>query len=111
MADRNLTKEDLRTYLRYEFDQGRTATKAMQNINTTYGEGTIGRTAAFKWYARFNNGEFAVEDSSRSGRPVNFDEDQLKELLEEDNRQTTRELAEQMGCDQITTSCYLATRQ
>ena len=91
MANPNLTKENLRTFLRYEFDRGLTATQAFENINNTYGEGTIGKAITYRWY-KFNNGEFSVEDALRSGRPVEFGEGQLEELLEEGNRQTTREM-------------------
>uniref|UniRef100_A0A914EIB6 Mos1 transposase HTH domain-containing protein n=1 Tax=Acrobeloides nanus TaxID=290746 RepID=A0A914EIB6_9BILA len=98
MANPNLTKENLRTFLRYEFDRSSTATQAFENINNTYREGTIGKATTYRWYEKFNNGEFSVEGAPRSGRPVEFDEGQLEELLEKDNRQTTRELAEQMGC-------------
>ena len=97
MANPNLTKENLRTFLRYEFDRGLTATQAFENINNTYGEGTIGK-ATYRWYGKFNNDEFSVEDALRSGRLVEFSEGQLEELLEEGNHQTTHELAEQMGC-------------
>ena len=37
-----------------------------------------------------------------SGRPSEFDEDQLKALLKEESCQTSHELAKKMNCDQKT---------
>ncbi|XP_052827644.1 histone-lysine N-methyltransferase SETMAR-like [Octopus bimaculoides] len=50
------------------------------------------------WYAKFKNGNFDLKDAPRSGRPVEFDEERLNQLLHKSSRQTTRELAEKMEC-------------
>ena len=63
-----------------------------------YGEGAIAERTARDWYAKFKNGNFDLKDASRSGRPLEFDEQRLSELLLENLRQTTRELAEKMEC-------------
>ena len=78
MDGQHLTKENLRTYLRYEFDQGRSAAQAWVNINKTYGDATISKQTAYNWYEKFNNGEPSVKDAPRSGRPVTFDEGQQR---------------------------------
>ena len=49
-----------------------------------------------KWMSRFRNGSKDLndlDDEERSGRPVEFDEDRLQEVIEEDPRLTIRELA------------------
>ncbi|UYV77323.1 hypothetical protein LAZ67_15000503 [Cordylochernes scorpioides] len=46
-----------------------------------------------KWFAKFKNGNLDLEDTSRSERPSEFDEEHLKALLKEDGRQTIRDLA------------------
>ena len=43
-----------------------------------------------------------MDDSSRTGRPVEVDLDRLKQLIEDDPRLTTRCLAEQLGCSHTT---------
>ncbi|KOC69599.1 Histone-lysine N-methyltransferase SETMAR [Habropoda laboriosa] len=48
--------------------------------------------------AKLKNGNFDLKDAPRSGRPVEFDEERLNQLLHENSRQTTRELAEKMEC-------------
>ena len=59
-----------------------------------YGEGVIGESTARKWFAKFKNGNFDIDDTPRSGRPSEFDEDHLKALLKKESCQTSRELAE-----------------
>ena len=41
-----------------------------------------------------------IDDTPRSGRPCEFDEDHLKALLKEESRQTSRELTKKINCDQ-----------
>ena len=67
-----------------------------------YGEGVIGESTARKWFSKFKNGNFDIDDTPRSGRPSEFDEDHLKALLKEESRQTSRQLAEKINCDQKT---------
>ena len=57
---------------------------------------------ARKWFAKFKNGNFDINDTPRSGRPFEFDEDHLKTLLKEESRQRSSELAEKINCNQIT---------
>ena len=65
-----------------------------------YREGVIGESTARKWFAKFKNGNFDIDDMLCSRRPSEFDEDHLKALLKEESRQTSRELAEKINCDQ-----------
>ena len=62
---------------------------------------------AQKWFAKFKNGDFNLEDTPRSGRPSEFDENRLKALLKEDGRQTTCGLAEKMDCSAMKISNHL----
>ena len=59
-----------------------------------YGEGVKGESTARKWFAKFKNGNFDIDDTPRSGRSSEFDEYHLKALLKEESRQTNHELAE-----------------
>ena len=67
-----------------------------------YREGVIGKSTARKWFAKFKNGNFDIDNTPHSGRPSEFDEDHLKALLKEESRQTSRELAEKINCNQKT---------
>ena len=62
------------------------------------GKGAIAERTARDWYAKFKNGNFDLKHAPRSGRSIEFDEERLNQLLHENSRQTTRELAEKMEC-------------
>lgn len=59
------------------------------------------RTAR-NWFTKFKNGDFYLEDAACSGRPVEIEEERLNQLLHEEARQITRELAKRIHCSQIT---------
>jgi len=44
-----------------------------------------------KWFRRFKDGDFSVEDKPRSGQPKKFEDKELEALLEEDQSQTQKE--------------------
>ena len=67
-----------------------------------YREGVIGKSMARKWFVKFKNGNFDIDDMPSSRRPSEFDKDHLKALLKEESRQTSCELAKKMNCNQKT---------
>ena len=89
-------KQHFRHLLFFAFHRGQKATEAARDICMVYREGVIGESTARKWFAKFKNGSFDIDDTPRSGRPSEFDEDHLKALLKEESCQTSRELAEKM---------------
>ena len=56
-----------------------------------YEEGVIGKSMARKWFAKFKNGSFDMDNT-----PRNVDKDHLKALLKEESHQTSHEFAEKM---------------
>ena len=68
-----------------------------------YGEGVINKSTARKWFAKFKNGNFDIDDTPCIGRPSEFDKNHLKALLKEESHQTSHGLVEKMNCDQKTT--------
>ena len=95
-------KQHFRHLLFFAFHRGQKAAEAAQDICMVYREGVIDESTARKWFAKFKNGNFDIDDTPRSGRPSEFDKDLLKALLKEETRQTSRELAEKINCDQKT---------
>ena len=67
-----------------------------------YGEGVIGESTARKWFAKFKNNNFDIDDTPHSGKSSKFDENHLKALLKEESRQTSCKLAKKINCDQKT---------
>lgn len=99
--------EHFRHYLLFAFNRGATATEAAREICAVYGERAIAERTARDWFAKFKSGNFDLRDAPRSGRPVVFDEERLNQLLLEDARQTTRELAKRMDCSNSTVAEHL----
>jgi histone-lysine N-methyltransferase SETMAR len=71
------------------------------------GEGVLSYETARRWFARFKEGDFKLEDESHPGRPVEVDLESLRRLIEEEPRLTTRSLAEQLNCSHTSVERYL----
>lgn len=99
--------QHFRHLLFFIFHKGQKASEAAQDICAVYGDNAIGESTARKWFAKFKNGELDLDDTPRTGRPLEFDEEHLKALLKEDGHQTCRELAEKMDCGLATISRHL----
>ena len=50
-----------------------------------------------KWYGRFKENNYCLEDEDRSGRPIELDLNLLKTLVESDPFQSTRTMANILG--------------
>ncbi|KFD50519.1 hypothetical protein M513_08587 [Trichuris suis] len=83
-------KEHLRHVLLFLPDGGLSAVAAAEKIHAVYEEEAISDRVARK-----------------SGRPSDLDEEKLNALVHEDPRQSTRELAEKIGCGHLTVSRHL----
>ena len=90
----NLSRREIRVLLLHEFLLGHKATEAANNICSTMGEDMLSIRTAQHWFNCFKNGKFELDDSSRSGRPLELNVNLLKRLIEEDPRLTLRCLAE-----------------
>ena len=95
-------KQHFRHLLFFTFQQGQKAAEAAWDICMVYGEDVIGESMTRKWFAKFKNGNFDIDDTPHRRRPSEFDKDHLKALFKEESRQTSCELAEKMNCNQKT---------
>jgi transposase len=106
-TEMNLSRREIQVLLLHEFLLGHKATEVTNNICRTMEQDIISTRTAQLWFNRFNNGNFELDDSSRSGRPVEVDLDRLKQLIENDPRLTTHYLAEQLGCSHTMVETHL----
>ncbi|GFT79737.1 histone-lysine N-methyltransferase SETMAR [Trichonephila clavipes] len=72
--------------------KGKNAVQAKKNLTDVYGEGVLTVRQCQNWFAKFQSGNFDVEDAPRSGRPVEADKDAIKALVDANRRITTREI-------------------
>lgn len=111
----NVDKIERRSNLRCIFDAmqvglipaGDEAQVAANWINKMHGAGTISKANCAVWFARFRSGDRSLEDHPRSGAPSAFDEERLRQLIEEDNELTSIELANVFKCDPSTVLRHL----
>ena len=86
----------------YEYRQGKNGTKATEVICSVNSVDALNVRICQKWFAKFHSGDFNLEEKERSGWPQELETDNLEELFEEDPRQSTREIAEQLVVDHST---------
>ncbi|XP_065658549.1 histone-lysine N-methyltransferase SETMAR-like [Hydra vulgaris] len=99
--------EHFRHHLLFALNRGVKATEAAREICAVYGKIAIAERTVRYWFAKFRSGNIDLKDASRSGRPSEFDEKRLNQLLNENARQTTRELAERIGSNKSTVAEHL----
>jgi len=83
------------------------STQVALEINNVYGEGSVSERTVRRWFERFQSFDTSLDDQPKSGRPHELDNAALINLVHENNRQTTRELATQLGVDQSTVVRHL----
>lgn len=102
-----ISKREIHLLLLHEFRIGTNATEAANRICQTMGEEVANPRTARTWFARFRNGEFNLDELPRSGRPVEVDLNLLQQMIEQEPRQTTRELAGFFECSHTTIEIHL----
>ena len=55
----------------------------------------------------FRAGDFSLDDAPRSGRPIEVDSDQIETLIENNQRYTTREIANILKISKSSTENHL----
>lgn len=96
------TRRDLRLLIFHEFRLGRRTVEALANIRRSMGQGVLTLRSIQIWFRQFQENRTELDDRPRSGRPIEFDLDALKALIEEDPRQSLRSLAAELGCSHMT---------
>jgi histone-lysine N-methyltransferase SETMAR len=93
-----MSKIEIRTLIKYEFDQGHTTTQAHQNINSAKGPGIVSYATVKRWFNNFKNEVNELAEKPRSGRPPTIDGDAVLAAVEADPTLSTRMLAEEFDC-------------
>lgn len=97
----DFTKEHIRHCMLFQYNSGFNATVSTKNICAIYPDAISVRQCQ-NWFQKFREGNFDLEDKSKSGAPTVVDDDILRADIESNPRQTTYDLAVTYGCDQKT---------
>ena len=107
MAEKEAQKRHIREVLLHKFREGKSASLSAQEICQCYGESAVHRNTALKWFKRFREGDFSLDDHPRSGRPTVLDSDTLRAVVDKNPRMTVAEIAEELDMPNSTIFYHL----
>lgn len=90
-------KEHLRGALLFLFNWKKSAAEAHRILVEVYGDNALSETRCRAWFRQFKDGIFNVTDKERENRPKVFEDTELQGLLDEDDTQSQKQLAAQLG--------------
>lgn len=95
MADNKYKVEEdhIRHVMLFQYNCGHNARTSTANINEIYPDSLDVRKCQ-RWFNNFRRGNFDLQNAPKSGRPVQFDEDELRAVVEEDPTQTIEEISQ-----------------
>jgi len=76
-----------------EFHSKKNAAQATNSICLVFDDLALDLRTCQRWFARFSFGDFDLNDKDRPGRSIEANDYLLEEFLEQDPRQSTRNLA------------------
>ncbi|KAG5348093.1 SETMR methyltransferase, partial [Acromyrmex charruanus] len=100
-------KVHIRHVMLWEFKQGNSAKGTAEKICSVYGEDLISDRTVRHWFAKFRSGDTTLKDGPRAGRPSDLDDNLLKAMLEQNSRQSTRDIAGRSNTSQSTVCRHL----
>lgn len=93
-------KEHSRTVLLFCFHLKKTAAESYRMLREAYGDYTPSQDTCERWFRRFKSGDFDLTDKEHGKPPKQYEDAELETLLQEDDSQSQKQLAEQLGVSQ-----------
>jgi len=97
----------VRVLLRHYWKKGFSSRAATKEICDVEGEDYVSKSAAGRWFKRFQDGDIDLEDKPRSGRPPEIDDDVLLATLQEDTHASSRDMSVTLDCHHSTVCEHL----
>ena len=88
--------------LRHYWKKGLTQRDAAEEICKVEGAGIVCKSAVGKWFKRFNEGNFDLDDKPHSGAPLKLNDNDLQAKLNIAPSLSTRHLATELGTNNMT---------
>src|SRR5581483_9797649 len=93
-------KEQIRAIIYYNWKRGLTRAQCDEEMKTVLGTSAPHLATIKRWYNDFYHGRQTLEDEAKPGRPISATTDEMiekiRELIVENPRLTTRQIAEQV---------------
>ena len=86
-----------RHILLHPFRKGKNAVQARKKLYNLHGEKSLTERLCQNWFARFRSEDIDLKDAPRSGCPAEVDDDKIKAMIENNRRNTRREIAEKFN--------------
>ncbi|XP_076057198.1 histone-lysine N-methyltransferase SETMAR-like [Oratosquilla oratoria] len=99
-----MKKEDLRLLSLNEIKLGNNASQTAASINRAWGEGITSDRRVRRWFKIFRSGHESLKDG---GRPFIFDNEHLRAIVEQNPRQSVREMFHELGVSSSIVSDHL----
>ncbi|CAD5235184.1 unnamed protein product [Bursaphelenchus xylophilus] len=89
---------DCRHLVFYEYKRGSTPTQCLRNINGVFGEKTVGFSTVFRWYQKFQKGDWdlSVKPKTKTSKFSVLARKRLLDLIKERPQISVAELSEQL---------------
>ena len=91
-----LTRENFRAMIYYDFRRGLTQEQCINQLNSTFGDEAPSTPTVYRWYIEFKRGRSSLTDEVKEGRPksvvVPENIDAVRKLIEEDRHVTYQEI-------------------
>ncbi|GBM21355.1 hypothetical protein AVEN_149922-1 [Araneus ventricosus] len=88
-----LSCRQMRTIMYHEFCNKLSATECHQKMCESLGINIVSYDTIKVWFRKFKAGYFDIEGEPRSGRPIEVDCEQLKQIIDQDRNVSTRTIA------------------
>ncbi|GBM01617.1 hypothetical protein AVEN_60029-1 [Araneus ventricosus] len=96
-----LSRQQIRTIMYYEFRNKLSATECHQKLCESLGINTVSYDTIKVWFRKFKARNFDI-DEPRSGRPIEVDCEQLKQIIVQDRNVSAQTIALELDARQKT---------
>ncbi|KAF2344777.1 hypothetical protein FHG87_024467 [Trinorchestia longiramus] len=103
----NMTKHDLRLLMLHEFKLKHNASEASANINRAWREESTRDRTVRRWFGKFRSGDESLKDEEGRGRLGSLENEQLHAVVEQNPRQSVKEISQTLGVNIATVSRHL----
>lgn len=100
-ARMELTRENIRAMIYYDFRRGLTQQQCIDQLTSTFGDEAPSKTTVYHWFSEFNRGRSMLTDEVKAGRPksvvVPQNIEAVRKLIMDDRHVTYREIEATLG--------------